>query len=107
LADFYCQLIASVVEMEIAYVHVAGASAQDRGDLSLSPIGLRLRHVFPGMLIASGAYTPAGAIAAVESRWADAIAFTMMMGDGATLLAAIRSAGSGVRESDRRIRDPG
>jgi hypothetical protein len=92
-ADFYGQLIGLLAEMEVAYIHIAGACTPDRGDLSASLLGRHLRRVFPGMLIAAGAYTPAGAIAAVESRWADAIAFPMMMGDGATLLAAIRRAG--------------
>ncbi len=102
---FYCQLITSLGELEIAYVHVAGAYTRDRGDLSLSPSRKRLRHAYPGMLIASGAYAPASAIGAVESRWADAIAFPMMMGDGASLLAAIRSAGPLEAGRARGIRD--
>jgi hypothetical protein len=102
LADFYGQLISVLVEMEVAYIHIAGTYTSDRCDLSSSPLGRHIRRVFPGMLIASGAYTPVGAIAVVESRWADAIAFTMMMGDGATFLAAIRHAGMTPRPAARR-----
>jgi 2,4-dienoyl-CoA reductase-like NADH-dependent reductase (Old Yellow Enzyme family) len=65
-ASFYCQLIDVLVEMEVAYIHIAGAYTSERGDLSSSPLGRHLRRVFPGMLIASGAYTPAGAVAAAE-----------------------------------------
>jgi hypothetical protein len=102
LAGFYSQLVGVLAEMEVAYVHIAGVYTMDRGDLSLSPLGLHLRRVFPGMLIASGAYTPSGAVAAVESRWADAIAFTMIMGGGATLLAAIRRVGMTPRPATHR-----
>ena len=62
------------------------------GELSSSPLGRHLRRAFPGMLIASGTYTPTSAIAAVESRWADAVAFTTTIGGSASLLVQIHDA---------------
>ena len=66
----------------------------ERGDLSTSAFGRCLRKSFSGIVIASGLYTPASAIAAVESRWADAIAFTLATGYGDQLIRAIRRPGS-------------
>ena len=86
------RLLSALSEMEVAYVHLAGTVTPGCGDLSTSPLGRRLRAAFPGMLIASGAFTPASAIAAVESRWADAIGFSLIAGDGISLLAAISDA---------------
>ena len=65
-ASFSCRLIDVLVEMEVASIHIAGAYTSERGDLSSSPLGRHLRRVFPGMLMASGAYTQAGAVAAAE-----------------------------------------
>ena len=48
----------------------------------------RLRAAFRWPLIASGEFGVAEAMALVESRWADAIAFTTS--DGPALLAALR-----------------
>lgn len=92
-AGFYRRLLSALAEIEIAYLHLSGAVTPERGDLSTSAFGRCLRKSFPGMVIASGLYTPASAIAAVESRWADAIAFTLATGYGDQLIRAIRAAG--------------
>ena len=91
-AEPFARLLAALNDMEIAYIHLAGTVTPGRGDLSTSPLGRNLRSAFQGILIASGAYTPADAIAAVESRWADAIGFTMIAGDSHDLLTAIKAA---------------
>jgi 2,4-dienoyl-CoA reductase-like NADH-dependent reductase (Old Yellow Enzyme family) len=90
---FYRQLLAAMAEMEIAYLHLSGAVTPDRGDLSTSALGQCLRKSFQGMVIASGLYTPSSAIAAVESRWADAVGFSLVTGYGDQLIRAIRAAG--------------
>jgi 2,4-dienoyl-CoA reductase-like NADH-dependent reductase (Old Yellow Enzyme family) len=89
LVETYGRLLGALYDLEIAYVRVAGVVTPERGDLSASPLGRHLRKAFPGMLIASGAYTPEGAIAAVNSRWADAVGFSPMAGCGDSLLEAI------------------
>lgn len=43
-------------------------------------------------MIASGGFSPATAIAAVERRWADMVGFPLFIGDGDELLAAIEGA---------------
>lgn len=88
----YKDLLAMLEDLEIAFIHVAGAVTPDRGDLSDTLLGRCLRTAFPGMLIASGAYTPHGAITAVENRWADAIGFTLGAGDGDDLVREIVAA---------------
>jgi 2,4-dienoyl-CoA reductase-like NADH-dependent reductase (Old Yellow Enzyme family) len=92
-AGFYRQLLSAVAEMEIAYLHISGAFTPDRGDMSTSALGQCLRKSFPGMVIASGFYTPASAITAVQRRWADAIGFTLVTGYGDQLIRAIRAVG--------------
>ncbi len=84
--------LTALEDMEVAYVHIAEAFTYGRGDLSTSPLGQHLRKAFSGMLVASGDYPPADALAAVESRWADAIGFTMMLSDGVGLIAAVNAA---------------
>lgn len=84
--------LAALEDMEVSYVHIAGAFTSGRGDLSTSPLGRHLRKAFSGMLVASGDYTPADALAVVEGRWADAVGFTMMLSDGAGLMTAVSNA---------------
>jgi N-ethylmaleimide reductase len=92
-AEAYSHLLHALAGMEIAYVRLSGTVTNDRGDLATSPMGLCLRAAFPGMLIASGEYTPASAIAAVASRFADAIGFTLATGSGDDLMRAITAVG--------------
>jgi N-ethylmaleimide reductase len=93
-ADFFAQLLCALAGMEIAYLHLSGTVTPDRGDLSTSALGQSLRRAFPGMVIASGLYTPASAIAAVENRWADAIGFTVVAGPSDHIIQAIAAAGT-------------
>jgi len=86
----FSALLADLSDMEIAYVHLAGAIVPGRGDLLASPLGRHLRAAYPGILVASGGFTPTTAIAAVEGRWADMIGFPLPVGDGDDLLAAVR-----------------
>ena len=79
-------------ELELAYIHVAGAFAPDRGNLAESPLGEHLRGAYRGLLIASGAYTPDAALAAVESRWADAIGFDLIVGRDDDLVRTLAAA---------------
>lgn len=88
----YKDLLATLKDLEIAFVHIAGAVTPDRGDLSDTLLGRCLRKAFPGILIASGAYTPRGAILAVENRWADAIGFALTASSGEGLLRDIDTA---------------
>ena len=88
----FSALLADLSDMEIAYVHLAGAVVPGRGDLLASPLGRHLRAAYPGILVASGGFTPATAIAAVEGRWADMIGSPLPAGDGGDLLAAVRQA---------------
>ena len=90
--DRFCALLTDLSDMEIAYVHLAGTVAPGRGDLLASPVGRHLRAAYPGIVIASGGFTPAAAIAAVERRWADLVGFPLYTGDGDELLAAIERA---------------
>jgi hypothetical protein len=91
-AVFYSQVIGALVDLDIAYIHVAGACTPEGAELSSSPLGRHLRRAFPGVLIASGGYPLTSAIAAVESRWADAVAFTRTIGNSASLLVEIHDA---------------
>jgi 2,4-dienoyl-CoA reductase-like NADH-dependent reductase (Old Yellow Enzyme family) len=88
----YCELLTDLGDMEIGYVHVAGAVVPGRGDLLASPVGRHLRAAYPGLVIASGGFSPATAIAAVERRWADMVGLPLFTGDGEELLAAIEEA---------------
>jgi 2,4-dienoyl-CoA reductase-like NADH-dependent reductase (Old Yellow Enzyme family) len=92
IVQFYEQLFCALFGMEIAYLHVAGAVAPGRGDLSVSALGQGLRRAFRCMVIASGLYTPASAITAVESRWADAVGFSLVIGHGDQLVRAVTAA---------------
>jgi N-ethylmaleimide reductase len=86
---FYGPLLNGLAEMELAYLHLSGAMTPDRGDFSTTRLGKELRRAFPGMLIGSGIYSPESAVATVESRWADAIGFTLAAGRGDKLVRAI------------------
>ena len=88
-AGVLSDLLAELSDMEIAYVHLAGAVVPGRGDLLASPLGRHLRTAYPGILIASGGFTPSTAIAAVERRWADMIGFPSPTDDGDDPLAAV------------------
>ena len=90
----FSALLADLSDMEIAYVHLAGVIIPGRSDLLVSPLGRHLRAAYPGILVASGGFTPATAIAAVEGRWADMIGFSLPAGDGDDLLSAIRRSAS-------------
>jgi 2,4-dienoyl-CoA reductase-like NADH-dependent reductase (Old Yellow Enzyme family) len=99
--NFYDGLLTALAGMEIAWLHLSGTATPERGDLSTSALGQGLRRAFHGMVIASGLYTPASAIAAVESRWADAIGFTLVSGHGDDLIRTITAAGTPSRAGPR------
>ncbi len=64
---------------EIAYVHLSGTTvggASQEGIVFPSPAA-RLRRAFPNVLVASGSFGFDSAVAAVESRWADAICLNL------------------------------
>ena len=86
----FSALLADLSDMEIAYVHLAGAIVPGHGDLLASPLGRHLRAAYPGIIVASGGFTPATAIAAVEGRWADMIGFSLPASNGDDLLAVVR-----------------
>lgn len=82
-------LLADLSEMEIAYVHLSGAIVPGQEDLIATPLMRQFRAAYPGILIASGGFTPKTAIAAVKGRWADLIGFPLHAGDGDDILAAL------------------
>ncbi len=64
---------------EIAYVHLSGTTVSgtpQEGIVFPSPAA-RLRRAFPNVLVASGSFGFDSAVAAVESRWADAICLNL------------------------------
>ena len=99
--NFHDELLSALAGMEIAWLHLSGTATPERGDLSTSALGQGLRKAYHGMVIASGLYTPASAIAAVESRWADAIGFTLVSGYGDDLIRTITAAGTPSRAESR------
>lgn len=61
-------------EIGVGYIHIAEADWDDAPDMPLS-FKHTLRRVYPGVLIYAGKYTAERAREALESGWADLIAF--------------------------------
>lgn len=87
--NVYDEVLRSLHDQEIAYVHLVNAKPSARGVatiLRLSPAAKALRRAYPGILVSSGQQSLSLAMDLVESRWADAVCFS-----GATLDAQFLS----------------
>jgi 2,4-dienoyl-CoA reductase-like NADH-dependent reductase (Old Yellow Enzyme family) len=84
-------VLRAVNERQVAYVHLAGRGACPGPALYGAAGARRLRTAIAWPLLVSGPFTPLAGLAAVESRWADAVGFESVE-DALPLLAALRSA---------------
>jgi 2,4-dienoyl-CoA reductase-like NADH-dependent reductase (Old Yellow Enzyme family) len=90
----YQDILGSLQDQEIAYVHVVGAQRWITGTSSvrrLPPAMTAVRRAYSGILVSSGRPDFVSALALVESRWADAICFSAASLD-AKILLQIQSA---------------
>jgi 2,4-dienoyl-CoA reductase-like NADH-dependent reductase (Old Yellow Enzyme family) len=74
-SDIYDELLRSLHDQEIAYVHLEVRSHMRATDLNTSQYTLALRRAFPGIILVSGQSDFQFAVDVVESRWADAACF--------------------------------
>lgn len=94
--DDAAAVLRAVNEREVAYVHLAGNGACPGPGLYGTAGAQRLRAAIAWPLLASGPFAPEAGLAAVETRWADAVGFETAE-DADVLLAALR----GAAEADR------
>jgi 2,4-dienoyl-CoA reductase-like NADH-dependent reductase (Old Yellow Enzyme family) len=87
----YHDVLSSLHDQEIAYIHLELAEYFDAQLLNSAPPAKALRRAYPGILVTSGQQGLQFAMELVESRWADAVCFFSPLVD-AQFLSQLRQA---------------